>query len=38
MNSIIYDRKKIKGIDYRGVILGWISIDNDINIINEIID
>ena len=38
MNSIIHDRKKIKGIDYRGVILGWISIDNDINIINEIID
>ena len=38
MNSIIHDRKKIKGRDYRGVILGWISIDNDINIINEIID
>ena len=30
-NSIVYDRKKIKGIDYRGLILGWTLIDNNIN-------
>lgn len=31
MNSIVHDRKKIKNIDYRGVILGWTLADNIID-------
>ena len=33
MNCVIFDRKKINGIDYRGVILGWTYIDNVIDTI-----